>query len=640
MREIARRLFPYLALGLGVAAVTYAISFGALPAADFTWVNGTEIESVDPAKVTGIPEGRVINCLFDGLYRADPETLEPRPALAESYTVSDDLQTYTFRLRPDLKWSNGDPLTAEDVRWSWMRFLHPATAAQYSYQAYYIKNAHKFNTINVAAGDRVEVELDDRPARPDGRPQLFPQGTILRGRLVEIVTPPEPQRGSTEDDDAFESKMANWKTRWVYHVDIDGQVQRFAREVDSRETAGVTKCHWVLFDFHEVGVKVFEDDPLTLEVRLENPTPYFLQLMAFYPLYPVHRGSIEEYGEPDWTKPENLVASGGYVMEFRRIRDRIRMHKNPLYWNAENVRLETIDALAVNSVTTGLNLYMNGQADWITSVPQPVITELMGRPDFQSQPVLTTYFYRICVKKPPLDNVLIRRALNLAIDKRVICEAILEAGQQPALSLVPPGMDGYAPGVCDEFNVEEAKRLLAEAGYPGGRGMPTITILYNTLEAHRMIAERIQSDWKRNLGLNVELENQEWGVYLAKIRNLDYQVCRNGWVGDYADPNTFLDMFVTDGENNQTGWSNLEYDRLIRLATTQTDPDERMATLHQAEQILMDELPVIPIYFYVSANMVQPYVRGFYGNIQDRHDIVDMWIDREQQAALAAEGTR
>ena len=592
--------------------------------------------------MTGIPEGRVINCLFDGLFRLDPQTLEPLPALAERYTVSEDQKTYTFYLRPGLKWSNGDPITSEDVRWSWMRFLHPETAAQYSYQAYYIKNARKYNVSEVEIGDPVEIELDDRKPHPSGRGQLFPRGTIDRGRLVEIVKPPEP-READESDEAFSERQAAWKKQWIYKVDVDvaGEVHSYTKAETPANASGgepaAKTIRYILFDFNEVGVKVL--DPLTLEVTLENPTPYFLQLMAFYPLYPVHRPSIEALGEPAWTKPENLVTSGAFVMEFRRIRDRIRLKKNPLYWNADAIHFNTIDALAVTSTTTGLNLYMNGQVDWITSVPQAITKDLMGRDDFQSQPVLTTYFYRICVKKPPLDNVLIRRALNLAVDKSVICDNILEAGQKPASSLVPPGMDGYMPGLCGEYDVEEARRLLAEAGYPGGKGLPTITILYNTSEGHRLIAERIQSDWKKNLGLDIELENQEWGVYLDRIRNLDYQVCRNGWVGDYADPNTFLDMFVTGGENNQTGWSNLEYDRLIGLATTQTDPAERMETLRRAEQILMDEMPVIPIYFYVSANMVKPYVKGFFGNIQDRHDVADMWIDRAEASKEAAAGT-
>ncbi|MEX0938156.1 MAG: peptide ABC transporter substrate-binding protein [Pirellulales bacterium] len=633
MQHAARRMFPYIALVLGLGAVTYAVSFGTLPPADFTWVNETEIQSVDPQKVTGVPEGRVINCLFEGLYRFHPETLEPMPALAERHTVSDDLKTYTFYLRPGLTWSDGSPLTAEDFRWSWMRFLHPENAAQYAYQLYYVKNAAKYNVGELAAGDSVEVEIDDRPPHPSGREQLFPRGTILRGTLVSITKPPEPELadGLSEEDRA--DALAQWKQRWSYEVEIDGSSRHFSKS----DLDGNQRCRHVLFDYNHVGVRVI--DERTLEVTLENPTPYFLQLMAFYPLYSVHRATIEEHGVPLWTKPENIVSSGPFQLQFRRIRDRTRMVKNPRYWNAQSVAFNVIDALAVNSNTTALNLYMNGQADWITDVPGPVIPILQDRADFNSQPMLTTYFYRLCVEKPPLDDIRVRQALNLAIDKRIICEAILRAGQVPARSLVPPGLAGYEPAEGAERNVERAKELLAQAGYPNGRGMPRITILYNTLESHRTIAERIQSEWKKHLGIDVELENQEWGVYLDRVRSLDYHIARAAWVGDYADPNTFLDMFVTGGENNETGWGDPEYDRLIALASTQSDPAERMATLHKAEEILMEELPIIPVYFYVSKNMVRPYVGGFHGNILDRHDIVHMSVDAEEKdRVLEAEG--
>ena len=209
----------------------------------------------------------------------------------------------------------------------------------------------------------------------------------------------------------------------------------------------------------------------------------------------------------------------------------------------------------------------------------------------------------------------------MAIDRQSICENVSRAGEQPAASLCPPGMTGYTPPTGAVYDVEQAKKLLAEAGYPGGRGLPTIEILYNDLDAHRTIAETIQQMWKENLGVDAELRGLEWGVYLDSQHTLDYDTCRAGWVADYADPNTFLDMFVTGGDNNQTGWSNARYDELIRQAANEPDAAKRMEQLAEAETILLDEQPIIPIYFRVSKNLVQPRVKGFFHSVNDEHPL-------------------
>jgi oligopeptide transport system substrate-binding protein len=359
----------------------------------------------------------------------------------------------------------------------------------------------------------------------------------------------------------------------------------------------------------------------------------------------VNRACVEKYGVPNWTKPENIVSNGAYTLESRRIRDRIRLVKNPDYWNAENVQIETIDALAVNSLTTALNMYVTGQVDWIIKFPNKLVPIIESHDklsdDYNNNaPMFTTYFYRINVTRPPGDNKLVRQALNLALNKREICQAITRGGEVPARSLVPP-IAGYEAPLCDDYDVGRARELLAEAGYPGGRGMPPVEIMFNTAESHRTIAEKIQSDWKTNLGIDVELKQQEWGVYLASVRALDYWIVRAGWIADYADPNTFLDMFVTGGENNQTGWANEQYDELIARAAEQVDLVERAKTLAAAEAILMDELPIIPIYFYVSTNLVRPYVKNFYANAQDIHPLPTLRVDQSEKAEyLKAAGLR
>jgi oligopeptide transport system substrate-binding protein len=651
MHPLARKLFPYVALAACGAAVAWAVSFSRLPPADFTFVNGDEIKTIDPAKATGAPEGRIINALFEGLLAHMPIDVppgpdgivptKPVPAAAESYTVSPDGKTYTFKIRPTARWSDDTPVTAHDFVWSWRRMLHPETASEYAYQLYYVTGAEKYNNGEVEIGDTVEVELDDRKDRY----QVFPRGTVLRGVLAEIVKP--------------QGKDADKKSKWIYVVDVRKETadkesgassvvrREFCQELTAKGKTGdkgksvdkgksgdqrrVEKCLHVLADFDaHVGIRATDDH--TLIVTLKNRTPYFDELAAFYPLYPVNRKCVETYGSPNWSKAENIVSNGPFSLEFRRIRDRLRLVKNPKYWNADNVQLNVIDALAVKSETTSFSMYANGQVDWATTVPTPIIPDLQKRSDFFTAPMLTTYFYRLRVTHPALKDARVRRALNMALDKQVICERILKAGQQPARSFVPPGLTGYVSPQCGKFNVAEARRLLDEAGYPGGRNLPKLEILFNTNEAHQSIAEVIQQQWNNNLGIDVELRNLEWATFLDTLQQKQYQVARSGWIGDYPDPNTFLDMFVTDGANNQTGWSNETYDKLIKDAAAESDPHKRMEILHEAETILMEELPIIPIYFYVSINMVHPRVKGFSANIQDLHPLHILSVDGDEAA--------
>jgi oligopeptide transport system substrate-binding protein len=646
MHHPARRMFPYLVAVLAVGSLAWAVTFGTLPEADFSFNNGDEVKTVDPAKAEGSPEHRILEALYEGLLRQTPIADEPedglmpmapRQGVAEyPPEVSEDGKTYTFKIRPEARWSNGRPMTAHDFVWSWRRTLHPETASQYSYQLHYLAGAQAYNQAAVEIGDRVEVEYG--PRKFDLQP--FPRGTMAHGVLREIIKSPEPQfaEGTPEEEKA--DPLADWKRTWVYRVEVkperDGEIQwsepgeerRFAKEVSPLASAPPMKIRQILPHFEStVGAEAVDDR--TLVVTLDSPTPFFEHLVAFYTLYPVNRECVEEHG-PGWVKPENIVGNGPYLLKARRLRDRIRLVKNPHYWGADEVSLEVIDAFPVKSETTALNMYLEGQLDWIITVPNTIIPILKERPDFKAAPALITYFYRLNVDRPPLDDVLVRRALNAAMNKQEIVDQVTRAGQLPARGLVPPGMTGYEGAECGEYDVGEARRLLAEAGYPGGRGLPTVEILYNTSEGHRAIAEVIQQQWKQNLGINVELRNLEWGVYLDTVTNTRFQVARAGWIADYPDPNTFLDMFVTDGPQNNTNWSNPEYDDLIEQAAREVNPQRRMQILQDAEQILMDELPIIPIYFYVTTHMVKPHVHGFHPNVQDDHPLHRLRVEKKE----------
>jgi oligopeptide transport system substrate-binding protein len=602
-----RLLFFAVMIAAVLAAVAWAVLRVQLPPADFTFVNETEVKSLDPHIVTGQPEHRILEAVFEGLTRLNPETSEPENGAAESWDISADGRVYTFHLRKNARWTDGSPVTAHDFVYSYQRFLNPQTAAEYAYQAWYIKNAKRYSSGGggIEAGDLVEVELNERPR--GGRP--FARGALVRGKLIGV-------EGDGDDR--------------VFAIDTAAGERRFQiGEVAS--TAAAEPCGQVLLDFREVGVKALDD--YTLETTLEHPTPYWLELVAYHAVLPVNRNCIETYGQPHWTAAENIVTNGAYRIDSRRIRDRVRLVKNELYWDSANVRLRVIDALAINSQVTMFNLYETDKADWITDPPAIVLRELLKpgklRNDLNPKPIFTTYYYLLNTKRKPLDDKRVRRALNLAVDRGEIVRAALAAGEVPAFSLVPPGMRNYDPPTFGKEDVTEARRLLAEAGFPNGRGFPKLEILYNTHEAHKTIAELVRKQWEQNLGISVSTRNEEWGSYMNSLRQFEFSVARRGWIGDYADPNTYLDMMVTDGENNNTGWSNAKYDELIAGAAREVDEEKRREILHEAEALLMNELPIVPIYFYVGKNMVKPYVRGFYNNVLDNHPLYRIWIDRD-----------
>lgn len=355
----------------------------------------------------------------------------------------------------------------------------------------------------------------------------------------------------------------------------------------------------------QVGVKAIDDK--TLEVTLKAPAPQFLGLTAFATLYPVNKKAVEADPEAWFKKAETLVTNGPFKFKSWTPKQQVVVEKNENYWDAQAVKLNQVVFTMVESADTELTMFKTGQIDIANNPPTQELDNLKKDGSLKIGPQLTTYFYRFNVTRKPLDNPKVRKALALAIDREAIVKNVTKAGQTPADGFVPVGFPDAAPGedfrkvggsLVKTFDVEEARKLLAEAGYPEGKGFPELTILYNTSENHQKIALAIQEMWKKNLGINVKLVNQEWKVYLKSQSNLDYDISRSGWGADYLDPMTFMDMFVTNGGNNNTGWSNAQYDELIKKANLEADPAKRMQYMHDAEKILMDEMPIAPIYFY------------------------------------------
>ena len=503
------------------------------------WGNGTEPASLDPHIATGVPEHHIMSSVMEGLVLKDRKSLEPRPGVAESWTISDDGRIYTFKLRDDARWSNGDPHIANDYVWSWWRALQPALGNQYSYMLFPIKNAKRY----------------------------------------------------------------------------------YDRETE---------------DFGDVGVKAL--DQRTLQVTLTNPTPYFLQLLDHYSLFPVHQATIEKFGNADqrgtrWSYEGNLVSNGPFKLDEWKINRHITVTRNLHYWDNDNVALNGIVFKPVENTVTEERMFRAGQLHVTSNVPADKISTYRksNSTELKIAPYLGTYFYRLNIKTPQLQDRRVRRALGMAIDREKLVENITKGGQIPAYTMTPPGTMGYYPTSTLAFDPEGAKNLLSEAGYPNGEGFPVIEILYNTNEGHRKIAVALQEMWKDYLNIDIKLLNQEWKVYLATESAGDYQISRGGWIGDYVDPNNFLDMFLCGGGNNRTGWCNEEYDRLIlEVAPSQSSHEERLAVFQQAETMLLDDMPIIPVYTYTSVKLVDSSVENLDGNIMNQAMYKDIYLSPRQ----------
>lgn len=371
-----------------------------------------------------------------------------------------------------------------------------------------------------------------------------------------------------------------------------------------------------------VAVRAIDED--TFQFETVGPLPYTLDALAHYSFAVVPLHAIEEFGG-QWTLPENFVGNGPYTLAEWSPQEQIVLEPNSTYWNAGKVMLDRVVFLPVDDDTTAHNMYLNGEVDWTATVPVGQIEQAQLRDDYHADPYLGTYYYVFNNERAPLTDPNVRKALSMAIDRDLLVETVTKAGQVPAYSMVPqmtgyPGIDGLG------FDVEAAQALLAEAGYPGGEGFPELTVLYNTNDSHKAVGEFIQQQWLENLGINVTLENQEWGTYLASRRAGDFDVARAGWIGDYQDPNTFLDMFVTGGAMNGGRYTNPRYDELIAQAAQMPAGADRFEVLREAESIFIEQdMALMPIYYYVNLNMIDlEKWSGWYANIMGWHPVGDI----------------
>lgn len=462
-----------------------------------------EPPNLNPANCNDSTSGFVLGSVMEGLTYAGKDS-KPQPGIAKSWDISTDGKVYTFHLR-DAKWSNGDPVTADDFVWEWKHVLDPATGTQFASYLDYIKGGEAYNSGH----------------------------------------------GSADN----------------------------------------------------VGVQAI--DPHTLQVTLNTPVPYFLDMLEFWTFYPVDHKVAEQ--NPKWaTDAKTFVSDGPFALQDWKHQQKVVLVKSPSYWNKDTIKLQQINGVIVSDSNTMYQMYKSGQLDMDLAPPLDLAPQLIKDHQAMAQPTTGTYYLTLNTTKPPFNNVNIRKAFAMAVNRTEITKDVLQAGQLPAYAMVPPGVPGKDGGDFRQqggnYVTEDpsaAKALLAKGLQEVGlTQLPAVTYQYNTLETNQKVAEALQQMWQKNLGVKVNLQNEDWKVYLDNLAKGNFQFGRLGWIDTWIDPSNSLDLLKSTFGSNYTRWKNPEYDALINDAETSMDVNKRMDEMHKAEQLMLTDMPVIPIYYY------------------------------------------
>lgn len=406
---------------------------------------------------------------------------------------------------------------------------------------------------------------------------------------------------------------------WLHHLNPEtaseyAYMQGYAVKGADEYNAGIGSAS-------DVGLRAINDR--TFEVTLIGPVPYALEMMAHYAFSPLPMHVINRHGTA-WTRPENFVGNGPFVLSEYIPNNRITVIPNDRYWNKDNVHLTKVTFLPIEDQNTAYQAFINGEIDWGTDVPLARIDDVKLHKDYHVAPQTGTYYLIVNTRNhSALADPRVRRALSMGFDRSDLLNNVVKGGELPALSLIP-AMGDYVPTPGNGFNVAEAQRLLAEAGYPNGQGLPVFEYVYNTSDAHRIIGEYIQQAWRNNLGVNINLQNMEWNSYLDYRSTPQFQIARAGWVSDYMDPQDLLNLLISDSGNNDGKYNDVEYDRIARQTGVMANSPERIRLMRQAEDIAITrDQALIPIYFYVSQNMIDlTKWEGWSTNPMDAHTYV------------------
>ncbi|MGR6981376.1 ABC transporter substrate-binding protein [Testudinibacter sp. P27/CKL/0425] len=513
-----------LTFGVAASALAANVPAGTELAAkqELVYNISTNPATLDPAKMEGDVEGQYARQLFEGLVTSDASG-HILPGVATEWEHSADFKTWTFKLRDNAKWSNGDPVTADDFVYAWQRLADPKTAAPYGT---YLKYLTLQNAADVVEGKKAPTEL---------------------------------------------------------------------------------------------GVKAL--DAHTLQLTLDSAIPYVDKLVEHYVLFPVHKATIEKFGD-QWTKAENLVGNGAFKLDRLIVNEKSELSPNPEYWDNANTVLSKVTLLPIESATTDINRYRAGEID-ITGkeIPPEMFQQLKkDLPDeLKVAPILCTYVYEINTAKAPFNDVRVRQALSLALNRNIITDKVINQGQVPAYHFTPPYINGGEKLTNPEWadwdqkkRNDEAVKLLAEAGFTKANPL-NFTLLYNTSENHKKIAIAAASIWKQNLGgaVNAKMENQEWKTYLDSRHQGNYDVARAGWCADYNEATSFVNYFLSDSSNNTAKYKNAEYDAAVKNALLAENDAQRAEDYAKAETFFSRDVPSVPVYHYVQPRLIKPHVKGY-----------------------------
>jgi oligopeptide transport system substrate-binding protein len=654
IRFRSARVLLFVALCMSVALLASACGTAKLNDAEFfgkieppagqvmRYISGSEPESLDPQVSTGQPEARIYMALYEGLVEFDPKTTLPIPAIAESWEIDGDASEFVFRLRRNARFSNGDPITAHDFVYSIRRGLRPELASRNAYLAYEIKYAQGYNEGGVFVRDpRTGEFVRAKDAAPDN-PASTAATTAAQSSVTNIPKTAEELHeeelnieGERSAPDTEFHRFIHTPTRLVVPGDEEARAKEVAANPKLKEL--LAGKEFVPVRAEEIGVEAVDD--YTLRVTLAQPAPYFIGLIPHQFFRVIPQKVVEKHGIR-WTKPENIVTSGAFRLAAHKPYNEVVVVRDPMYWDAANVKLDEIHFYPFEEQTTMLNLYKAGEVDAVynhTVPPSWLMSGLRSAKDYMNAPENAIEYYMINTTKPPMNDVRVRKAFNMAIDKQALAE--YRVVEKPLTAFTPEGIfPGYPQPTGDGFDPARAKQLLAEAGYKDASGkfdpkkfpVDEVEINYNTNEAKRQVAEFVQAQWKQNLGITVPLSNTEWKTFLTMRSKLEYKgFARAGWIGDYLDPYTFLSLFTSAASENGSGWYDPKYVAMLKEANRQPDQQRRYELLAKAEKYMLDAQPVIPLTTNATNFMKKPYVKGLYPNPGTMHAWKFVYIEHD-----------
>jgi oligopeptide transport system substrate-binding protein len=564
------------------------------------YVSGSEPESLDPQIPDLQNEARICMALYEGLAEYDPKTGEPVPALAERWEVNQDSSEFTFHLRHDGRFSNGDPITARDFVYTIRRGLTPEVGSRTASMAYPIKYAEAFNSGGVFVFD------------PNSKTYLLEKDFAEAND--QTYTPVDPTRVVLPRDEKKRAK---------------------AIDANPKLKAAAAGKQFVPVKAEDVGVDAVDD--YTLHISLVKPAPFFVSMMPHVFFRVLHQKTIEKFGAA-WTDAAHIVTSGPFKLEAWKHYDRINVVRNPMYWDAKSVKLDAVVFYLLQDNTTIMNLYKAGELDamYNHTVPAAWLDVIGPAKDFMDAPEASIDYYRFNTTKGPTSDVRVRKALNMALNKQALADW---RHVKPLTAMTPDGIfPGYPQPKGDPFDAEKAKHLLAEAGYrdaagnfdPKKFGASEIELITNPDGNNLTFAEFIQAQWMQTLGATIPVRVMEGKTFFAAVSKLDYKgVSRTGWSADYMDPFTFLGLFYTPGGTNGTGWWDPKYVALLDEANRTIDHQKRYELLAEAEKLMLDAQPVIPLVVSSTRWMKKPYVKGMYPNAMTLHPWKWIYLERD-----------